>query len=517
MAHLICIVDTQEQASSIVKDLTGAGIGQQAISVLFPDQRGTRDFAHEKHTKAPEGAIAGVGTGGAIGGALGWMAGIGSLAIPGIGPFIAAGPLLATLGGAAAGAAVGGITGGLIGMGIPEYEARRYEGKIHAGGILISTHLDEHQDGLADRVKDIYTRGGAHDIASARESRPRESRPIAAGERGRYRTPGHGTVPSQRVAEAGERDEAGTGSGPVAKRLTETGTGRLIGYAVLDEAGEQVGEVSAIWEDETGQAAYAGVRTGWLGLGRMHVVPTVAAEVDDANRRLRVPVAAEVIKQAPSFTSDDDITEDAQRQVIGYYEEHGLRSRSAVSRAWLERGPAQPRETQRRPAAEPAKAGSTTTAPVESEPVVTAMAAEPRPEVAPSGQSLQAEEERLVVGKRQVEAGGVRLRKVVRTEVVDQPVTLQREEVVVERVPGGAGAPAAGPGAAPAGMFEEQELFIPLYREEPVIAKETVVREEVRVRKTNVAEERQVSEPVRREDVQVENTPAAEQEHPAHP
>jgi hypothetical protein len=110
------------------------------ISVLFPENQGTKDFAHEKNTKAPEGAATGAGSGALIGGTLGWLTGIGALAIPGLGPFIAAGPIVAALAGVGVGGAIGGITGALIGMGIPEYEAKRYEGRVKEGGILLSVH-----------------------------------------------------------------------------------------------------------------------------------------------------------------------------------------------------------------------------------------------------------------------------------------------------------------------------------------------------------------------------------------
>lgn len=123
---VFCITNTRDQADTIVSQLKVANFSNNDISLLFPDKATTRDFAHEKNTKAPEGAVAGVGTGGVLGGALGWIAGIGALAIPGVGPFIAAGPIMAALGGVALGAAVGGIAGGLIGMGIPEIEAKRY-------------------------------------------------------------------------------------------------------------------------------------------------------------------------------------------------------------------------------------------------------------------------------------------------------------------------------------------------------------------------------------------------------
>ena len=138
------------------------------ISVLFPENVGSKDFAHEKNTKAPEGATTGAGSGAVIGGTLGWLAGIGALAIPGVGPFIAAGPIVAALAGAGAGGAIGGITGALVGMGIPEYEAKRYEGRIKGGGILLSVHCDDSD--WTKKAKDILERTGAQDIASAGEA-----------------------------------------------------------------------------------------------------------------------------------------------------------------------------------------------------------------------------------------------------------------------------------------------------------------------------------------------------------
>jgi hypothetical protein len=162
-----CIASSHSQAESIVNLLKLANFSSNDISVLFPDKRGTKDFAHEQHTKAPEGAAAGAGTGGLLGGVLGWLAGIGALAIPGVGPFIAAGPIMAALGGAALGAAVGGIAGALVGMGIPEYEAKRYEGKVKEGNILISVHAENADE--INRAKGIFKKAGAHDISSAQE------------------------------------------------------------------------------------------------------------------------------------------------------------------------------------------------------------------------------------------------------------------------------------------------------------------------------------------------------------
>jgi hypothetical protein len=138
------------------------------ISVLFPENQGTKDFAHEKHTKAPEGAAAGVGSGALVGGTLGWLAGIGALAIPGVGPLIAAGPIVAALAGVGVGGAIGGVAGALIGMGIPEYEAKRYEGRIKEGGILLSVHCDDSQ--WTKKAKEILERTGAEDVSSTGES-----------------------------------------------------------------------------------------------------------------------------------------------------------------------------------------------------------------------------------------------------------------------------------------------------------------------------------------------------------
>ena len=151
-----------------VENLRRAGFRSTDISVLLPENQGTKDFAHEKATKAPEGTATGATTGAVIGGGLGWLAGIGALAIPGVGPLIAAGPIVAALAGVGVGGTVGGITGALIGMGIPEYEAKRYEGRVKEGGILLSVHADDSK--WAKRAKDILERTGAEDISSTGEA-----------------------------------------------------------------------------------------------------------------------------------------------------------------------------------------------------------------------------------------------------------------------------------------------------------------------------------------------------------
>ena len=159
----------QTGVENAVDALKAAGFRNTDISVLFPENEGTKDFAQEKNTKAPEGAATGAGTGALVGGTLGWLAGIGALAIPGIGPFIAAGPIVAALAGAGVGGTVGGLTGALVGMGIPEYEAKRYEGRVKSGGILLSVHSDNSE--WTGRAKKILESTGAQDVSSTGEAK----------------------------------------------------------------------------------------------------------------------------------------------------------------------------------------------------------------------------------------------------------------------------------------------------------------------------------------------------------
>jgi hypothetical protein len=161
------IYPTATNAEMAVDRLVASGYSDQDVSVLMADAYTVKDFAHEKNTKAPEGATAGVTTGGLIGGTLGLLAGIGALAIPGIGPLIAAGPIMAALAGLGAGGAVGGIVGALVGLGIPEYEAKRYEGRVKNGGVLLSVHCDTSNE--ITRAKEILKSTGAEDIASSAE------------------------------------------------------------------------------------------------------------------------------------------------------------------------------------------------------------------------------------------------------------------------------------------------------------------------------------------------------------
>jgi hypothetical protein len=162
------------QAETAVDALIGAGFFNDDISVLVTDQQNTRDFAHEKHTKAPEVSSAGAATGGVLGGALGLLAGIGIIALPGAGLFVAAGPLMAALAGIGVGGTVGGFVGALVGLGIPEYEAKRYAGRIHDGGVLLSVHCDSPAD--VERAKEVLKHTSAEDVSSTTEA---AVRPVA--------------------------------------------------------------------------------------------------------------------------------------------------------------------------------------------------------------------------------------------------------------------------------------------------------------------------------------------------
>lgn len=171
---VFCIIGTEAQADQIVESLQLAGFTADEVSVLLPDKNLTRDLGHEKHSKAPEGAATGASVGGVLGGALGLLAGIGALAIPGLGPFIAAGPIMAALSGAAIGGSVGGVAGALVGLGIPEYEAKQYEGKLRDGNILLSAHTEN--EPMAKRAEEIFRNLGATDVKRAGEEKVKSQR-----------------------------------------------------------------------------------------------------------------------------------------------------------------------------------------------------------------------------------------------------------------------------------------------------------------------------------------------------
>jgi hypothetical protein len=162
------IYSNEATAETAVNQFLAAGFTNDDVSVLMSDIKSTREFAAEKNTKAPEGTAAGASVGAVVGGTIGLLAGIGALAIPGVGPLIAAGPIMAALAGVGAGGAVGGLVGALVGMGIPEYEAQRYEGRVKEGGILVSIHCDNSDE--VSRARDLFKATGGYDIASSGES-----------------------------------------------------------------------------------------------------------------------------------------------------------------------------------------------------------------------------------------------------------------------------------------------------------------------------------------------------------
>lgn len=253
----------------------------------------------------------------------------------------------------------------------------------------------------------------------------------------------------------GDKGETGEGvrGGDYNRNLEQ-----YIGYDVVDRNDNKIGTLDCLWSDHTGEPAFVGVRTGWL-FGKTHVVPAQSVEVSRQYQKIRLPYTEEKVKDAPAFDADAEMTWDKEREVYRYY---GIEGATAGVR---ERA----------------------TAPLAQE----------------RGQeeaNIQLSEEQLRVGKREVETGGVRLRKIVRTETVNQPVELQREDIVIERVP------AEGAATARAEAFEQQEIYIPLRREEAVVQKEARITGEVRARKTTETEREQISEQVRKEEVEVERS-----------
>ena len=161
------LFDGRAPLEAAIDGLRTEGFRESDMSALLPDLKSTKELAHEKHTKAPEGATTGAAAGGALGGTLGLLAGVGALAIPGLGPFIAAGPIMGALAGLGVGGAVGGLVGALVGMGVPEYEAKRYEGRVKDGGVLLSVHCATSDE--ITRAKQLLEQTGAEDISSSGE------------------------------------------------------------------------------------------------------------------------------------------------------------------------------------------------------------------------------------------------------------------------------------------------------------------------------------------------------------
>jgi uncharacterized protein (TIGR02271 family) len=253
---------------------------------------------------------------------------------------------------------------------------------------------------------------------------------------------------------------------------------RFIDYTVVDREGDKIGSVDAVWQDHTNQPAYFAVRTGWLGIGKAHVVPAHRAEVNETRKTVRVPFSKEEIKNAPSFDSQDDINEDTEFTISSHY---------GIGRDWnrtsrFSDAPAEPQFEEG----------------MEIDQTLDVPGGRPRETQGREETKIRLNEEQVKVGKREVEYGGVRLRKIIRTETVNVPVELEREEIQIER------GPASG---APAGeaTIREEDVYIPLRREEAVVEKTVSAREDVRVSKRRETARENVSEEVRSEDVEIEH------------
>ncbi len=252
-------------------------------------------------------------------------------------------------------------------------------------------------------------------------------------------------------------------------RLDQTRLEGYIGYDVVDRADSKIGTLECLWSDQTGDPTYIGVKTGWL-FGKTHVVPAHAAHVSQREKRIRLPYEEQRVKDAPSYEANAELTPQIQDEVNRFYGMGVSTGQTGASRT-------QQATTKER--------GAT-----------------------PEQATIQLSEEELRIGKREVEAGGVRLRKVVRSEIVNQPVELQKEELIIERVP----ADEAHTGRQQA--FNEQEVYIPLRREEAVVQKETVLKEEVRARKSTETEKQEIREQIRTEDVEIEGQGGARTRDP---
>jgi uncharacterized protein (TIGR02271 family) len=233
--------------------------------------------------------------------------------------------------------------------------------------------------------------------------------------------------------------------------------GRYIDYTVVDRDGSKVGTVDAVWEDQSGQPYYLAIRTGWLHMGKAHVIPAHDSQVDETRRRIKLPFDSDLIKNAPAFARESELTEDSHRSIGEYF---GLRRHS------------------------PDSAESCATKDTENQ----------------EEANLTLKEEEVKVGKRRVEYGGIRLKRIVRTEQVKQPVDLDREEIVIERTP-----VAAATMSASNARFSDEDIYIPLRREEPIVEKSVRETEQIRVGKRHETDHEEISETRRREDVELEN------------
>jgi len=411
------------------------------------DKNKGRDANRDPITKQPGAHPIGTGIGAAAGGVAGGAA-------AGAAMGSAAGPV-----GTAAGIAVGAVVGGLAGKGVAEkvdptaedaYWRQNYNRQPYFDS---SYTYDDYQGAYRTGYEGYGRLGGS---GKRYEDVEQELRRDYERNYSRSRLSWDKARPAVRAA--WHRFD---------RNLEE-----FLGYDVVDRENKKIGTAECLWTDHSGEPAFLGIRTGWL-FGKTHVVPSQRVEVSQNQRRLRLPYSEEEVKNAPAYDAGDDIAIEQEREI---YEHYGVAPSLRGTTAQAQTQPAQ------RPAA-----GTT---------------AQPRREETRRQEdqdiSIPLAEEQIKVGKREVEAGGVRLRKIVRTETVNQPVELRREEIVVERV--------AAQGGQATGAFDEKEIYVPLRREEPVVEKETRLREEVRVKKTAQTDRQEVSEQVRKEDIEIERS-----------
>jgi len=461
------------------------------------DNTRTRDTNPDPITGAPGSHPVGTGVGAAAGGAAGVAGGMAAGAAAGT---AGAGPI-----GGAIGAAVGAVVGGMAGKGIAEQVNPTAEDAYWREHYSNEPYYDRTY--AYDDYRGAY-RTGYEGFARLGASGRRYEEIEPELRRDYERNYGTSRLAWDRARDAVRaawyrfHHDQGTSMGAGHSGGTQMAElERYIGYDVVDRSGNKIGTLDCLWADTSGQPAFVGVRTGWF-LGKTHVVPAESVEVSDQSQRLRLPYTEDKVRNAPAIDAESDISDAEEAEIYRYY---GIQTGTMASAQRSTDMTGSARSAQRSTAtdlADTARTTGTSTTGRREDNLRTGTAG--RDEA-----RMQLSEEQLTVGKREVEAGGVRLRKVVRTETVNRPVELRREEIVIERVP--AQGTTARPGEA---SFREQEVYIPLRREEAVVQKDVRVREEVHARKESQTETQQVSGQVRKEDVDVERTGEARERGP---
>jgi len=468
------------------------------------DKNQNRDANPDPITGAPGSHPVGTGVGAAAGGAAGVGAGIAAGAAAGT---AGAGPI-----GGAIGAAVGAVAGGLAGKGVAEHVNPTAEDEYWREHYSNEPYHDRTYS--YDDYRAAYRTGyqGYSRLGKGQkryEDVEPELRRDYERNYGTSRLSWDKAQPAVRAA--WHRVFGSRGSDRGTERRTDRDLEQYIGYDVVDRNNNKIGTLDCIWTDHTGEPAFVGIRTGWF-IGKTHVVPAQSVEVNDRDQRLRLPYSEDKVKEAPAYDAEDEMSKQMEGEVYQYY---GLNP-SGTGAGMTDSTTARTGSSSSMAGSTSGMAGSASNMTGAARSNADLSRGTARPETVGPGQrrdeaTMQLSEEQLRVNKREVEAGGVRLRKVIRTQVVNQPVELRREEIVIERVPANQ-ARAAGRAA-----FEEQEVYIPLRREEAVVEKETRVREEVHARKESQTNTENVSDRVRREDIEIERTGEAKERTPGTP